>query len=242
MDTTQWGLTYEAPVGVDLGQGYEAFELTLLYYMAGENNTIVTLPNGTSKVLQLGETGFVKVKQSDRIVSNKPIQVDLLTGDIWSGYELRWYSMRPIESYSNSYVSPVGDSFGKTKVVIYNPGPAVLTYTLQFLVNETKTQFSATVNVKQAVFSPVIPTGSGAWVDGTSKFIALSLTDSEYYDGTGVATGGQWFDWGFPLVPRNELTSQVLIGLGFACTNNNCQGKSWVVAVAAMQGRRVNDV
>jgi hypothetical protein len=31
-------------------------------------------------------------------------------------------------------------------------------------------------------------------------------------------------DWGYPLIPRNELTSQVLVGLGYGCTNNNCQG------------------
>lgn len=225
LDTTQWGLNYEAPVGVDFGASFSAFEHTVLFYMAAQSNTKVTLPDGTSRVLKQGESGLVKVKQSDKLVSDKPIQVVLAAGDIGSTFEVRWYSMRPIENYQSSYVTPVGDSYGKTKVVIYNPGTVAMTFTLQYLLNGVKTQYSQSVNPKQAVFTIVIPTGSGAQIDGTSKFIALSVTDSESKDSSGQVTNGQAYDWGFPLVPRNELTSQVLIGLGYACTNNNCQGK-----------------
>jgi hypothetical protein len=32
------------------------------------------------------------------------------------------------------------------------------------------------------------------------------------------------YDWGIPLLPRNELTSQVQIGLAYGCTNNRCDG------------------
>ena len=227
LDTTQWGLNYEAPVGMDFGKISPAFELTVLFYMAGNNNTKVTLPGGSSRVLQQGESGLVRVNQADKLVSDKPIQVVLAAGDVNSTYEVRWYSMRPIENYARSYVTPVGDSYGKTKVVIYNPGPAVLTFTLQYLLNGVRTQYSQSVNAKQAAFTIVIPTGSGALIDGTSNFVALSLTDTESKDSSGQTTNGQAYDWGFPLVPRNELTSQVLIGLGYACTNNNCQGKAW---------------
>ena len=210
LDTTQWGLTFEAPIGSDIGQIYHAFEFSAFFYMAGENNTRVTLQDGTVNVLQAGQSGMVRVKQVDKLTSDKPIQVDLITGDIDSAYESRWYSMRPYEAYSNSYVTPVGDSYGKTKVFVYNPGPAVLTITVQ-LNNKVYTKL---INAKQAAPTDVIPTGSGAWINGTSKFVALSLTDSEDYDSDGHGTSGQYYDWGFPLVPRNELTSQVLIGLG----------------------------
>jgi hypothetical protein len=43
-----------------------------------------------------------------------------------------------------------------------------------------------------------------------------------------LASSHEWcsFDWGFPLLARDELTSQVLIGLGYGCTNNECGSKS----------------
>jgi hypothetical protein len=226
MDVSQWGQEFEAPIGEDIGVSYEAFQLTAFFFMAGEDNTKVTKPDGTIKVLKRGEGAMVRVNQGQKLLSDKPIQVDLLTGDVWSNYEVRWYSLRDNKDYVSSYVSPVGDSYGKTKLVIYNPLNVTLTYTVQYLVNNVKTQYAKTLAAKQAALSIVIPTGSGAFIDGSSKFVALSLTDSEFYNGVGYATGGQFYDWGFPLVPRGELTPQVVIGLGYACTNNNCQGQT----------------
>jgi uncharacterized repeat protein (TIGR01451 family) len=58
----------------------------------------------------------------------------------------------------------------------------------------------------------------------------LSVTDTEIY--TDHASGGteqlngQAFDWGYPLQPTNSLTSQVLVGWGYGCTSNDCQGKT----------------
>jgi hypothetical protein len=58
-------------------------------------------------------------------------------------------------------------------------------------------------------------------VTGDVKFVALSV-DTESYDKITVNTwtAGDLYDWGFSLLPRNGLTSQVLIGLGWACTSN----------------------
>jgi hypothetical protein len=50
-------------------------------------------------------------------------------------------------------------------------------------------------------------------------------------------TTGKWFDWGFPVVPMNLLTPQVLIGWGYGCTNNDCEGVAprSVVWISAME-------
>lgn len=223
-DTTQWGMTFEAPVGENtVLMNSESFQLSAFIYMAAENNTQVTHPDGSSRTLQMGQSGIVTVLQSNRLVSNKPIQVILATGDRGSWYETRWYTMRSIETYQTSYMTPVGDSHGKTKVIIYNPGPESLTFTLKYLDNGLKTQ-TETLAAKQCVFSRIIPNNSGALFEGNRKFVALSMTDTEQHDGLGEWTGSEMHDWGFPLIPRNELTSQVLIGLGIACRNNNCEG------------------
>ena len=65
------------------------FNMRHCVFMAGEDNTVVELPNGSTKSLSAGE-GSMDVNQSDRIQSNKPIQVDWITGDVWSCYEMRY--------------------------------------------------------------------------------------------------------------------------------------------------------
>ena len=101
----------------------------------------------------------------------------------------------------------------------YNPGSAQMNCRMTYLQSRQSKTWTFDVNPKQSRWTVVVPTGSGAFLDCNTNFIALSVTD------TIRRTGGQWFDWGFPLVPRDQLTSQVLIGWGFGCTNNNCKGK-----------------
>jgi hypothetical protein len=226
VDTAQWGLQYEAPVGIDIGTVFPAFELSVFTIMAAFNNTKVVLADKTTtKILDLGNSYTFNVRKGDRIVADKPIQVHLLTGDVNSVYETRWYAMRPIDTISNSYVNPVGDSWGRTKIIFYNPHNTTLAYNIQYIENGVKKVTTGNLVSKQATWSGVIPVGSGAWIDGNQTFIPLTVTDSEEKDGTNVTTGGTMYDWGCPLVPRNELTPEALIGLGFGCTNNNCGSK-----------------
>jgi len=70
------------------------------------------------------------------------------------------------------------------------------------------------------MLSKVVPTGSGAKIKSANmkdKFLALSLTDTSaktVENGITHQTAGQWYDWGFPVVPSDRLTSQVLVGWG----------------------------
>jgi hypothetical protein len=61
LDTSQWGLVFAAPIGMDMGVSYPAFDLSGFFYMAGEDNTTVTQPNGVVKVflMQVRDGGFV---------------------------------------------------------------------------------------------------------------------------------------------------------------------------------------
>lgn len=224
LDTMVWGLTFEAPVGVDLGRTTRAFEHSIFMIMAGYNNTKVSLPDNTVRVLNIGQSTTFKVNQGHRVKCDKPVQVHLFTGDVNSAYETRWYSMRPIETYSDAYVTPVGDSMGKTKMIVYNPSTNSLKYSFRYLDSGKEKIATGTIAGKQAGWTPVVPTGSGALINGTHPFVALTVTDSEDKAGDGYGTGGQMYDWGCPVVPLLELTSEVLLGLGYGCTNNNCQG------------------
>lgn len=92
LELSNWGYSFEAPLGMDLGKYFQAFQYAAFFFMAAYDDTVVTLPDGSNVLLQMGEGSVVFVNQRDRMVSTKPLQVDLITGDVWSYYELRWYS------------------------------------------------------------------------------------------------------------------------------------------------------
>lgn len=104
----EWGLTYEAPVGLDVGQAFQAFQYSAFYFMAGEDNTIVTLANSQTIQLNMGEGSMVFINKSHQIRSNKPIQVDLITGDVWSYYEMRYVVLNHPLWLSNQMTTLVG--------------------------------------------------------------------------------------------------------------------------------------
>jgi uncharacterized repeat protein (TIGR01451 family) len=219
-DTMRWGREFVAPVGQDIrGANYrDAFEYTALYMMAEEDDTIVTLPDGSKIFLDMGKSHLVRVNMGAKISADHNIQVHVLAGDIGSTYEMRWFALVPAAIWSSEYITPVGDSTAETKVVCYNGGTSSITVDYQYFTGTTlqrKTMTLAPNTVGQSLF---IPTNSGARFNSTGKFIALSTSD------TLSSTSGQIYDWGFPVMPRSQLSSQVLIGWGYGCTGKVCVG------------------
>jgi hypothetical protein len=189
-----WGKSFIAPTGVDADIASNAFEYTALYVMASENDTTLTLKNGSTVKLNMGESvALVDVKIGDTVLSDKLVQVTLVTGDKNSNYEMRWYTLLPTEMWSTSYVSPVGDSTGQTKILLYNPDSTKsITVKYQWLdtLQNIKTT-TATIPAGKSFMTNNIPTGSGAFLDSDSKFVALSLTDTL----TNSFSSGQIYDW-----------------------------------------------
>lgn len=98
VDTSNWGTFFEAPVGLDVGKTYNVFQYCGLFFMAAFDGTNVTLPDKSIITLNRGESSMVVVNQGDTLNSTDIIQVHLITGDIESYYEMRWYSILPTES------------------------------------------------------------------------------------------------------------------------------------------------
>jgi uncharacterized repeat protein (TIGR01451 family) len=228
LDTSLWGTSFICPVGgvphnltvagnaVRLTNIKLSFEFTSFLFMAKEQNTTVRLPNNSSVILNEGESRLIRVNRSDTITANKPIQVDLITGDIDSEYESRWYSLLDVDSWGKEYVNPTGESWGRTKVILYNPGTTTIRITMDSLINgTTRTSLGWNLPAKAMGLSPIVPDNSGAIVKSTSNFIALTITDSEVTSGFNESTGGQWYDWGFSLQPLADLTPQVLVAWGY---------------------------
>lgn len=241
-DESKWGTEYEAPVGTDFVVDTQAFQYVRLFIMSGSDDNIVTLPDGSTTKLDMGDATSFDVMMGSKVKSTKPLQVDILTGDPGSTYEMRWFSLLPTTLWSDSYVAAVGDTVARTKVLMYNPSSSSITATIKHIDTDGSTKTTTvTLPSKTSTYSHIIPTGSGALVESTGNaFSALSVTDTEKY--TDHASGGveqlngQCYDWGYPLQPTNQLTAQVLVGWGYGCTGNECHSKTersavWVTPV-----------
>lgn len=256
-DTTYFGDEFVCPIGEDIASSdqNEIFEYVGLSIMAGEEGATIELysKNGTRKnfkdgafrkVLVEGEPLLVDggVKLGDKIVAvNGSVQVELITGDVFDGYESRFVKLLPFRLWANSYTCPVavplkiGSSDCGSKIWIYNPG------TTSISVACKSTSGTKNITVPPGSYAFVIPapnqssySGFGKTPSGSSSSVtytgALSGTvissDSKFYSictidclgktaSTPKASGAnRTWDWGFTLIPETSLSSQVVVGLG----------------------------
>ena len=249
LDTDSWGTEFVVPVGENTpnSSGTDPFQSSQVYVMAAEDNTQVFLNNVLQGTLNQGESIVIDdVNQGDEVTSSEPVQVDLVTGDINSTYELRWYSLVPREDWSNEYYSPVAEEEGATGLWFYNPNNSQITIAYEG-VNGFSGSFTVAANSSEFIELDFngdvnLPNDSGQDnIPGTTTndYSGLRLSSTNGADFFALAQidadgGGQIFDWGFPLVPGDKLTSQALIGWGYGNTNNdsgiNSRSVVWVTA------------
>ncbi len=116
-DTRFYGLSYTAPVGENVATATQVFESTAFFIMASQDNTTIQIDHNAdgivdiTQVLNQGEgystpTALV-LNAGATVVADKPIQVDLVTGDIGSNYESRYFALLPDNLLSNDYFSSV---------------------------------------------------------------------------------------------------------------------------------------
>lgn len=213
-----------APIGEDITDNIQdPFERTWLFVMARDDDTAVTLTrkNGTVEEIVVSQgvsDYFSGIHVGDIITSTSPIQVDIIVGDENANYEIRWYALVPTTDWSNEYWSPVGasETVEKARVWVFNPGNEIITVSAQY---KSSTDFLRVDPGKSVRFDTDIPTNSGVRVftgnetdpDG-QNFFALLQMDIEI-----TSKNGQAWDWGHPLIPADDLTSQALVGLGVGC-------------------------
>ena len=230
-DTSLWGTYYLVPVGEDIpdDEDYQIFEYTGLEIMAGEGGAFVQVDadaDGSFETeLTLAEGQSISVSGGvlvgGKILSDQPVQVDIITGDIGSNYESRDSALLPVDFWSNSYYTPASTSTSNpnygTSVWLYNPGESNLEVTYTRRESGVLTSDSLTVPAG-SYFKQVLPDGTGAHFSAGSDFYAFSATDSTDSTFTGTTprnyTRNQYYDWGFTLIPHDALTPQLLVGLG----------------------------
>jgi uncharacterized repeat protein (TIGR01451 family) len=239
LDTSKWGTEYRVPVGVDVSGGASKFQYTGLFIMAGEQGATISVDRNAdgdftdvgvdllNVSLTEGQSQLVdgSVNVGARVVSDKPVQVVMLTGDIESNYESRDSSLLPTSLWTNSYYTPVSTlldppgtiTTSGTQVWLYNPGASAITVNYEWRVGSgaiatgsVSVPGSATAGGYNSVALPA-NVGAHFFTTGATppNFYAFSTTDA-----TGTSDNNQAWDWGFTLIPESSLTSQVLVGLG----------------------------
>ena len=245
-DTDSWSTDYIIPVGENTpnDSGTDPFEYTAVYVMAAADNTSVAIKDETgatvtTTTLGQGETFVYRVGQGYAIEASKPVQAQLITGDINEQYEMRWYSLTPTDKWSDEYYSPVAEEVGSTGFWFYNPTNATITihYDYQgavdagdFDVDPGEARFVEVDDGAEIDLPGSIGETSGLrfYSEGGENFFALAQIDAD--------DRGATFDWGIRLLTPDELTPQVLVGLGFGNSTNdpNVSSRSvvWVTPVA----------
>ncbi|WP_161565117.1 SdrD B-like domain-containing protein, partial [Okeania hirsuta] len=253
-----WGDRFIAPVGVNTASNTNAFQYSVFYVMAGDDGTELFLNglqidiNGdnvidANDVLNIGDNFVIEdLQEGDELTSSRPVQVDLVTGDIGDTYELRWYAQVDADEWSNEYITPVAEEVGSTGYWFYNPNDSEITISYEggnspngdFNVAANSSRFIEVDSDGDINLSGDNYSGLRFFTDGTNNggatpnFYGLAQVDA---DG-----GGQIFDWGFPLIPTDQLSSQVLVGLGRGATDDglplNDQGEEsrsvvWVTPI-----------
>ncbi len=221
-DTSLWGTSYRVPVGENIPDttDYQMFSYTGLAIMAGPAGATVQIDADndggfeTTVTLTEGQSHFVNggVNVGAQVVSDNPVQVDILTGDRGSNYESRDSALLPTDLWSSSYYTPVSTAnptgyTAGTTVWLYNPNATAITVSYEWSGG------SDSISVGAGSYSKVIlddPYAYHFYTAGDQHFYAFSTTDS-----TSSSSGdNQAWDWGYSLVPEESLTPQVLIGLG----------------------------
>ncbi|MEO1088328.1 MAG: hypothetical protein AAFY88_29200, partial [Acidobacteriota bacterium] len=134
--TVDWGRRYRFPVGEDVTAN-QMFEHAAASVMAGDRGAVISLDNdndGFDDVTQSlgpGESAYLDgILTGGLLRSTDPVQVHLITGDVGSTFEGRWFSLVPFPDWGTSYFTPVDSaSSAPTTVLLYNPGTSSITVT-----------------------------------------------------------------------------------------------------------------
>ncbi len=240
-DTGKYGTHFEAPVGVDVN-AHEMFEYVGLLVMAAQNGTVVQIDrdgNGTVDVTQTlnqGQSAQVNggIRSGATVTASRPVQVHLITGDISTHYESRWYMLYPTTQWDDSYYNPVGstavDAYTgnpqETYVFLYNPNGSLIT--VQYQTQAGGGSFAVSAG---GVYQYEMPPDSGAhfYTGGGGDFFAIATV------GAGIVPTPEYnntYDWGFSLVPGGNLTPVAVVGWGPGTADRSANGSpAWVMAV-----------
>ncbi len=216
--TSLWGTDYIIPVGEDLSSLRGGFGTVGFNVQALNPNTTVNIdfdgdgsPEITETIPKAGGqfTQINGVSTGTKITTSDVVQVQILTGDpnqIPNAYEARAYTMVPRMQWDDDYIAPRssdGDYW------LYNPDNTDLSINVSTLTTTNLITIPAN-NIFQYSNTAGLSTATGVRFQSTDgrPFYGIVALDESFRQ-----------DWGYGLLPVQNLTSQVLIGWGIGNIN-----------------------
>jgi len=227
-DTFSWGTNFRTPVGTNLSIPGQSFQYVKAMIMAGPGGATVEVRGATNNLITTtnlveGQTYYTTngLAIGSRINATKPVQVDLITGDISSdgtshAFESRWFPIAPTDLWTSSYYTPVStpeNGFGRgdtssvsgaqTTVFLYNPGASAITVS-----RVTRNMSSVTTDVVKLVATEDF--SSGTWTNSAignvyAPLISITNTNNAM---TNVVPPDPWIGI-IPRAPTNNLSARV---------------------------------
>jgi hypothetical protein len=230
-----WGIAHTSPIGYTDGNG-DTFAYCSFFVQAGnaplttcylrdKDGTLIPDPvtGQSTYALGQGETVvFNEVNRGDTVICTKPVQADLVTGEIGSNYEMRWYAVPPTTDWCESYVSPVCEQ--RTSFWIYNPDQSA-----SISVKTTTSEGADATHFVSPNDALEVKCGSSIVLPSSDPYTGVRFTSaSDFFVFAQIDNSGteETYDWGFPLVCADVLSSAVVVGMGKGCRTGDCVGKS----------------
>ena len=230
-DVGTHGTTYRAPVGVGTGTGYGTntmFSYTAFYVMADYDFTRIDLDkdnDGTFEetiYLDQGEVYFVNggIVAGATVQGTQPFQCHLVTGDVGSTYEMRWFELWPESQWGTDYFTPVGTRTNLTGgtvpslVYLFNPNAEAIT--VHFATQTNSGSFVVAANSVYDVFQMPLNSGTRFYTTNGATFLGANVFDTTVGGGTlyGYVQHCQTHDWGIGLMPVNMMSTMGVVGWG----------------------------
>ncbi len=251
LPTERWGMQYVSPVGENNNGFSDAYDDVRMLVMAGAGGATINVDanadgdytdtfdrnnHALTEGQVLSVAGLpattpdgVLAGASVDVVSGNPVQVTLITSDVGSTYENRFYNLVPRSDWVTNYYSPVGTptTVGTlrscTSNWIYNPNATALTVSYDFYGGASPNG-TFSVPARSAVDSPLVPSGSGVHFYTTDGRVFLPISMTDCTNGATTNGNGNIFDWGHELYPVKQLSPEVLVGWTPGCTDESYQG------------------
>ena len=234
-----WGTDFELPIGEDVifptPLTSSMFEHCSAYIMAAANGTVVTIDvNGpavaggvTTVTLNQGESYLVNsgILMKAAINATKPIQVIEFFGDIGANYESRGANIPPTNKWSDDYYAPVGTASDgdDTYIFLHNPDDSVA-ITVNY---QTKTGTGSFSIPSETTYRFLMPQDSAARFTsvGSKPFWGIGTVGAE-------PTANNVHDWGYSLVPKDFLSTEIVVGWGAGSSDGTQNGSPvWITTV-----------
>lgn len=238
--TSRWGSSFELPIGEDIDPGDldantscdndNPFQEVAVFIMADTDDTEVTVdfnngggPNDFQQTLDRGESVFVGFNPGSNnqfnvgatvTATGGNVQVHAFTIEEGSNYGSRFYTLLPTNQFTDNYVAPFDSSSGGTgELVIYNPNASSVAVDI-FTGDDPVNPDVSGLTIPAGGFNTyVLPVGSASGGSVASR--VQSTGGEDIYVLAVMDACDDAHDWGGALLPDDNLTSAILIPLGF---------------------------